>query len=271
MAEQSLNFERDVLDRSHQIPVLVDFWAPWCAPCRALGPVLESVCQRFSDRLGLVKINTEEHPQLAARYGVRGIPNVKLFVGGEPVEEFTGALPEEQIIQWLEKALPTPESKKITEAERLLAGGNLEEAEALLEQVLESNPDASKARLLLARSCLFHNPERASDLVEPVRPSSEGGETAEVVRVLARLLKLRQDPEALPASPVKEAYLRAIDALASQEFEAALENFLRVVQKDRGYDDDGARKAVIALFDWLGSSHPVTRKYRAKLAAALYS
>ena len=270
MSEENFDFERKVLKRSRQIPVLVDFWAPWCAPCRALGPILESVAERFSDRLALVKINTEEHPDLAARYGVRGIPNVKLFVEGEAVEEFTGALPEEQIVQWIEKALPTPEAKKIRESERLLAEGDSESAEALLEEVLETRPADMKARLLLARSCLFRDPERALSLLEPIKTVSEGAEMAEVVRVLARLLRLRQDPGMLPASSVKELYLKAIEALSRQDFENALEDFLQVVQKERSFDDDGARKAAIALFNWLGSDHPLTRKYRPKLAAALY-
>ncbi|HHJ40433.1 MAG: thioredoxin [Methylothermaceae bacteria B42] len=270
MSEENFDFERKVLKRSRQIPVLVDFWAPWCAPCRALGPILESVAERFSDRLALVKINTEEHPDLAARYGVRGIPNVKLFVEGEAVEEFTGALPEEQIVQWIEKALPTPEAKKIREVERLLEEGDSESAEALLEEVLETRPADMKARLLLARSCLFRDPERVLSLLEPIKSGSEGAEMAEVVRVLARLLRLQQDSGALPASPVKELYLKAIEALSRQDFENALENFLQVVQKERSFDDDGARKAAIALFNWLGSDHPLTRKYRPKLAAALY-
>lgn len=265
-----LDFERDVLERSRKIPVLVDFLAPWCAPCRALGPVLEAVAERYSERLALVKINTEEFPELASRYGVRGIPNVKLFVDGEPVDEFTGALPEAQIVQWLEKAIPGPEARKFQEAEQALAAGDQEKARSLLEQLVESDPEHPRARLLLARSWLLEDPHRAVFLLEPVRPGSDAFEEAEVLRDLARLLLLRETPETLPEEPGKDSYLKAAAALAAQDYQAALENLIEVVEKNRELDNEGARKGIIALFHWLGNNHPLTRQFRSRLASVLY-
>src|SRR5215218_2804378 len=102
------NFEALVIEGSKQVPVLVDFWAPWCAPCRALGPILEKLAAEYDGRFVLAKINSDENPALAARYGVRGIPNVKAFVAGEVIDEFSGALPESAVRQFIDNIIPSP-------------------------------------------------------------------------------------------------------------------------------------------------------------------
>ncbi|MGB3544013.1 thioredoxin, partial [Rubrivirga sp.] len=116
----AFDFSTDVLDASRSRPVVVDFWAPWCGPCRALGPTLEKLDREAGDRWTLAKVNTDEHPELMQRYGVRGIPAVKLFVDGAVVGEFTGALPEAQVRQWLNQHIPSPAREKVQAAQSAL-------------------------------------------------------------------------------------------------------------------------------------------------------
>ena len=126
------DFTKDVIDRSRTVPVLVDFWAEWCGPCRTLGPVLERLAGKAGGRWVLAKVDTDRNQELAARYGIRGIPNVKLFVDGEVANEFTGTLPESAVAQWLERALPDPLRNEVARAEGLLQSGKVREAQTVL-------------------------------------------------------------------------------------------------------------------------------------------
>lgn len=168
MSYELKDFERDVLERSRQVPVLVDFWAPWCGPCRTLGPVLESMADRAGGRWELVKINTEECQDLAAAFDITSIPAVKLFVDGQVVDGFVGALPEREISRFLEKALPSPHTAQLAEAERLLSEGSYSKATELLEPLVASDPANSRARVLLAQSLLSSAPEHIGPLLAAV-------------------------------------------------------------------------------------------------------
>ena len=121
MAYEVTNFQKEVLEKSHETPVLVDFWAPWCGPCRTLGPVLEKLAGENSNAWTLAKLDTDENPEVSTQYGIRGIPAVKLFVDGQVVNEFTGALPEYAVRQWLDEALPSKAKKHMAQAEAALA------------------------------------------------------------------------------------------------------------------------------------------------------
>jgi putative thioredoxin len=266
----SFDFEQAVLQRSFAIPVLVDFWAPWCGPCRTLTPVLERVVSRYVDRCELVKLNTEEYPEIAYRYGVRGIPNVKLFIDGQVVDEFTGALPESVIEEWLQGALPRPQSEEWQTAQDLVAQGRRGEAIPLLKRILEAEPEHCEARVLLAKLLLYKDPDGAVELVQGLGPDSEQHAEAESIRTLGRLFRVADHPETLPDDPVKPLYLEAIRNLREERYEQALEEWIEVVRRARSYDGDGARKACIAVFQWLGDGHELSRRYRARLASALY-
>jgi len=271
MAFEVQNFEEEVLRASHEQPVLVDFWAPWCGPCRVLGPVLEKLARENGSAWKLAKVNADVHPELSMRYGVRGIPAVKLFVNGEVVDEFTGALPEPAVRQWLDKALPSEWKQWLAEAESALAEGDAERAERLLRRVLAEQPTNPQAQALLARIRVFDDPEEAARLAAGASTAEPRFlHLAEAVKTVARLLRLQKNPDALPDEPGKEAYVAAFDALARRDFDTSLERFIEVIRTNRYYDDDGARKACIALFNLLGEQHPATRRHRRTFDMALY-
>jgi len=270
MGYEVSDFQNDVIDASADQPVLVDFWAPWCGPCRQLSPVLESLAEATDDWT-LVKVNVDDNPAPAQEYGVRGIPAVKLFADGEVVAEFTGVKPEHAVRKWLDEHLPSEEKTRIEEATEALEAGNHEEAEHLLWPVLEENPDHDEAQVLMARALAFKDPTRAQALADAASVSDPTlRQTRESVQTLTRLLELAEDPSSLPENGVKNAYIEGIEALSEQDFDAALDQFIDVVRANRDYDDDGARKACIALFTLLGEDHPVTQEHRRSFDMALY-
>ncbi len=271
MAYEVQNFQEEVLALSRQTPVLVDFWAPWCGPCRVLGPILEKLAAEQDGRWTLVKVNTDQYPELSARYGIRGIPAVKLFVEGKVVDEFTGALPEFVVRQWLDKALPTENKKRLAQAEAALDAGDLGTAEAMLRAILYEDPANAAARVLLARLVVFDDPAEASRLVKgPLNADPHYLHQAESVKTLGRLLSLQKNPDALPDGDGRDTYRAALDALAARDIDTALSRFIEVIQQNRYYDDDGARKACLALFAFLGEQHPTTRHHRRTFDMALY-
>jgi putative thioredoxin len=269
MSYDVLNFEQEVIQRSRQIPVLVDFWAEWCGPCRVLRPILERLAQGNSEAWVLAKVDTEQLPDVAERYQIRSIPNVKLFVDGAVADEFVGALPEYQIQQWLQKALPGKFIKQLAQAEQLLQEGKSAEAERLLEQIVQSDPHYGRAKILLARLVLLKDPEKAARVVEGI-DDAEFFEIVGAIRTIARLRDLAVNPGGLPASSAREGYFEALRSLSAGDFDTALERFIDVIRQDRYYDDDGARKACIAIFRILGEEHKTTVKHRREFSSALY-
>ena len=268
MQTESLDFNCDILEQSHDIPVLVDFWAEWCGPCRMLGPVLESLAKKHSGKFLLVKVNTEEYPEIAQRYGIMSIPAVKLFIKGEIAGEFVGALPEDNIEQWLKKTLPSRYAEEIELAAGLVAEGKEFKAVPILEEVLKNESGNREATAMLARLKLFGSPEQAVILVSMLEEDEEFSELVSSVAILAELLARKSDT--YPDGPSKELYMKAADELRGKNFDAALDAFIGVLREDRYYDDDGARKACIAVFKYLGEEHPVTLKHRKVFDRALY-
>ncbi|MDD2769813.1 MAG: tetratricopeptide repeat protein [Methylococcus sp.] len=271
MSDSAFDFDLAVLRKSFSIPVLVDFWAPWCAPCRALTPVLETLAARMAGRFELVKLNTEEYPEIGQQYGVRGIPNVKLFVDGAVADEFAGALPESAVEAWLQRALPSPYRGQLKLAEGLIGAGRSAEAEPLLRQILDAEPGNARAAVLLAHWLLkTAAPETALAVIKHIGPDSDQHDSAEALRTLGRQFELLDHPDRLEESPVKPEYLDAIRNIQAENYEQALEQLIELVRKARGYDGGGARKACVAIFRLLGDGHELTRRYRGQLSNALY-
>lgn len=264
------DFSTEVIERSHTIPVLVDFWAEWCGPCKTLGPTLERLAREADGEWTLAKVDTEIHRDAAVQYGIRSIPNVKLFVDGNVVNEFVGALPEASVRAWLRKAIPDKHAKTLDQAEALLRKNELEKARRLTEGVLNFSPVHPRALLLLAKTFLMEDSERASNILASIDEMSEYHDAAERLRTIAEFYSKATTPETLPDSSAKQLYLTAIGALRKNDFDAALENFIQVIREDRYYNDDGARKACLAIFSFLGEEHEITMRHRRDFNSALY-
>jgi putative thioredoxin len=269
MVTEVSDFEREVLEASHEAPVLVDFWAPWCGPCRQLGPVLEKLAGENEGAWTLAKLNTDENPEVSQRYRVSSIPAVKLFVDGEVVDEFLGALPETSVRRWLENAVPNETKRRIDAARALVVEGDAMGAEAVLRGLLAEGESNPAVRVLLAQTVAFRDLSEAASLVEEAR-----GVDADLMRVRDAVLLLNRlvtlDARSLPEAPAREPYGRAIDALKVADLDTALESLIEVVRLDRKYDDDGARRAVLAVFAILGEKHPTTRKHRRNFDMAVF-
>ena len=269
MSHDIKDFALEVVNRSFQVPVLVDFWAEWCAPCKVLGPVLERLAAKANGRWMLAKVDTESMQEVAAQYKISSIPNVKLFVDGNVVGEFAGALPEYQIERWLEKVLPSKFQKEVERAGYLIAEEQIEEGKKILEDVIQSEPENLQARILLASSIIFSETEEAVTLVTDIF-DPRYAELADAVKVFGRMFHLCSNHAELPENKIKKEYLSAIKDLHSKQFEDALEKFIDIIRNDRYYDDDGSRKACIAIFKFLGEEHETTQKYRREFSSALY-
>ena len=260
-----LNFEKDVLQRSFEKPVVVDFWAPWCGPCRVLGPVIEQIAAEQQDRWELVKLNTEEHPAIAQQYQVMSIPNVKMFYKGEVIDEFMGAYPRQAILKWLDESLPDERSGTLDEILQKLERTGNGQALAQLEQFVAANPDVAAARLALARFLVFSEPERAQTLVQHIPMGDQSFEAASDIQQLAAFTLFSPDD-----SPVGQAVRAAQEALLDNNIEAVLQHIIQAVTFDKSYADDLPRKTAIAFFRTLGSQHELTKKYRWRFDMALY-
>jgi putative thioredoxin len=269
MSYEIQDFEIDVVDRSRTVPVLVDFWAEWCGPCKALGPVLERLAERADGRWVLAKVDTERYQTIAAQFGIRSIPNVKLFIDGVPVNEFAGALPEHAVVQWLNRALPDPFARELAVAEALIKEGKLPDAGTVLEQIVQKDAAHEQARVLLARTCIETAPARATELIRGIEEDSRNFPMVDAIRTVATLTAKLEDPGQLPENPVKQLYLEALHALVRFDHAVAVERFIAVIRGDRYYDDEGARKACVAIFTMLGEEHEITRTYRREFSSAL--
>jgi putative thioredoxin len=273
------NYEPVVLRGSYQVPVLVDFWASWCQPCQVLMPVLARLAEEYAGRFILAKLNTEEQQAIAAQFGIRSIPTVKLFRNGQPVDEFMGALPEAQIRAFLDKHLPRPSDSAVLAAEQRLMAGDPAGALAQLEAARAEDPDNPRILLAIARlSAATGDFDAAEKGLAALPPEEQDQDEARQLRgelYFMRITATADDPgrlvARLEADPGDSAARFQLAALQMQhgEIEAALENLLRLMQTDRKYGDDAARKALLQAFDLIGDDPGVAR-YRARMFNLLH-
>ncbi|MGF1532415.1 MAG: tetratricopeptide repeat protein [Bernardetiaceae bacterium] len=257
----STNFEQDVLAVSEQLPVVVDFWAAWCGPCRHLGPVIEQLAQEANGTWVLRKVDTDKYPQVSARYGIRGIPAVKMIYRGAVIAEFTGALPRHQILDWLQKNLPNPIKETLYALQDCLLEDPQDEAALTqLRQLIEAYPELEVARVLLAQSLIFVKPDEALPWLE----NTKDGALFETVEDLRTLHELMTSTLEMPELQRAQAALQTFD------FGRAMEALISAVRADKTYADQLPRRATIALFRSLGTQHPLTRQWRRAFDQALY-
>jgi len=273
------DFEREVLARSQEIPVVVDFWAPWCGPCRTLGPVLERLAVEHGGAFVLAKVNVDEAPTVAEAFRIQSIPAVKGFRDGMLVAEFIGAQPEAAVCQFLTSVLPTEADRLVREGEAAAAAGEPSAAETAFDGALRLDARHPRALLGLARlQAARGDVNEALSLLERISPSAPA--TREAERFAAEL-RTRADATGdetalrarLAADPADLDARLALGRLlaARNQHDEALAELLEVVRRDRTFADEAARKAMLDIFAILGSDHPLVDRYRGELAKALFS
>lgn len=276
------SFEQLVIENSFHKPVLVDFWAEWCAPCKALMPLLAQIAEGYRGELLLAKVDCDQEQEIVARFGIRSLPTVVLFKNGQPVDGFAGAQPESAIRAMLQPhvAEPAPTADDpLDNAQSLFAEGRIADAEAVLKQLLSEDSEQPAALILYAR-CLAERGEL--DEAGTVLDAVKGDEHKQALAgARAQLTFLRQaadlpDPATLKSRLAQDGeddeatYQLAIQQLARQQYEAALDALLRLFVRNRNYADGLPHKTLLQVFDLLGNDHALVTTYRRKLYQAIY-
>ncbi len=273
------DFAACVLQKSHDLPVLVDFWASWCAPCRALTPLLVRLSEAYRGKFALAKVNTDVEQGLAARYGVRGLPTVKFFRNGDVIGEFVGLQPEATIRRMIEQHLPRQSEPLVRQALSAKAAGRVDQALALLEQALATDSD-DDIRLMLAevnfQAGRFDEAKRLlaalsaqNRLETSARALAAQLEFSHIAAEAPPIAELKQTISGRPDDCTARTQLSAYQVLA-QDYEGALIQLLEVVKRSRKAGTEAARKHMLAVFDILGGKGPLVNKYRNLLSTALH-
>ncbi len=282
------HFAADVLDASREVPVVVDFWAPWCGPCKTLGPIIERVVAAAGGAVKLVKINIDENQELAGQLRIQSIPAVMAFKDGQPVDGFVGALPESQIKSFIAQLAgqtgPSPVAQALEQAAALMAESQHQEAGALYSQVLQHEPGnaaaiTGMARCLIAagdldgaRQVLEATPEDLAD-----NPDIAGARTALELAVQAEQAGDGGDLDELRGRLAADAndhqarFDLAIALFGRNQREAAVDELLEIVGRARQWNDEAARKELVKLFEAMGPTDPVTVDARGRLSSLLFS
>ncbi|NND72305.1 MAG: thioredoxin [Rhodothermales bacterium] len=265
------NFQEDVISASEERPVVVDFWAPWCGPCRVLGPTLEKLDSESGPEWTLVKVNTDENQNLAVEYGIRGIPAVKMFWKGQIVGEFTGALPEHAIRDWLGTTLPSGDKSVKAQILEAIEAGDSERAEKMLEKAILEDPADPFLAYSLAERRAISDPVAAEKIIANMEASEPSQiQIRDSIETLKHIHGIASGELQLPEGDVRDLYMKAGQDVVDGKLSAAIKKYIDVIGKERYYDDDGSRKACIALFTLLGPGHPVTRELRRTFDMILY-
>jgi len=268
-----------LMQTSFEVPVLIDFWASWCQPCHALTPILAKLADEYQGRFLLGKLNTEEQQEIAAQFGIRSIPTVKLFRNGQPVDEFMGALPEQAVRQFLDQHLPRESDTHVRAAQQELLAGNIDAGIALLKEARKADPDNSNITIALAEVYAATGDTAAAEAALNSLPASDQNDP-QVAALKSRLFFAAQVADA-PSADELEAkleannndhearYQLALRRIVDSDYEGAMDLLLELMKADRSYGDDAGRNSLLKVFELLGDD-PLVGQYRRKMASLLY-
>ena len=262
------NFRNEVIAKSFEKLVLVDFFATWCGPCKLLKPVLEKLAKEYD--FIFAKVDIDENQDLANQYNVEGVPDVRLFTKGEMLPGFVGVLQESQIRDLLEKLNITSSLENgLKEAQTSVAMGDIQTAKQIYDSLFEIYPDNSKLIIEAAKFLIRCNQlDAANNFLN--RVNIEDREYALKVQGIKALIQFKLESDNPGESELDQLYTKAARLAIQEEYEKALKIFLSIVSKNRQYKQDGARKAMLAIFNLLGKQHRLTQVYQQELMLTLY-
>jgi putative thioredoxin len=274
------NFQEKVMDASSQVPVLVDVWADWCAPCKQIMPVLQKLADEYQGGFHLAKVNADQQQELTASLGVRSLPTVILVKNGQAVDGFNSALPEGEVRKMLEKHVEAPKEDPYDKAHRIWEEGDVEGALAILSEMNQQDPENLKVLIDLAQlKAEMGDLETAEQVLESLPPEEKMQHQAK--QLAARVKFLKQSAELPPVKDLEMAleqdpkdpnalHQLALHHVLQENNAAAMDLLIRLMQVDSKYKDEVAKTTLIELFDKLGNNNPHVRTYRRKLYTLMH-
>lgn len=273
------NFSQQVIDASRQQPVLVDFWATWCGPCKTLMPVLTQLAESYQGKFLLAKVEIDQQQALASQFGVRSVPTVKLVKNGQIVDEFTGALPEGQIRAFLDKHIDRESDVQMQQAVLQYQQGQTNVALEQMGQIIQDDPDNENNKLVYANILMQEGHyDEARQWLDTLGTEMRGKPEVSGMRAQLEFIHIVENApdfntleKAVSDDPTncEARYQLSAHYLLQGKFEEAMEQLLQIVKRDRNYDDDAGRKGLLKMFEMLGDEHELVAKYRRQLAMAL--